>query len=559
MKPSSVTELRGAAAVYQLDEELGEGQAARTYKAQVTQVLQADRGLRLGQSVVLKLPRIQENLALADKMRLYTDLATLTGYEYSSLQQLKDLDCVAKVLDWGARLIDLRSNVQMPAIFLVQEHIQGTTLTTYLASVYGQHAVFSGVPNAKDFFLWAWQLAEGLLQIHRRQVIHGDIWPANIMVREPSQAVFIDFGQAIFRDLVFDHSKTEGRNSAYIAPEQSRSVGGDIYSLGGVLYFLATGQHPLSPTEDIDLLKSAVVSAIKKENPDLYRENCGIADIIARCLRHSRHGRIPHAQGLLEDIETFRHMGTTDPPPVPPAAELSDALRRVKDRGNPFFTWIAGLRAKALITDLEDMSHDVCDLRGDHETLVSAVTQYVSILGHGDKYLTISTPAYWLPQNLGLQGRFLSMNKLAAQSGATIRRIFMVTKAELENDNHLRSVLAFHLEEMDELRKAGVQTDQSRIAAGGYYTCVRVVESEERRQAMIREGLHFGLIIKGRYKIIMYPVYREDQTLVTMQFRVGEGVIGPLEQKFEEILTTAEPLETYRESLAMNAGRAEPD
>jgi serine/threonine protein kinase len=540
-------ELRGDEALYRIVASLGHGQAGFTYKAKVSQLLKDEAQLTLQQEVVIKVPRIEDSLALADKMVLYSKLATLAGAEYSTLRQLKGLECVATILDWGARLIELQSNVQMPAIFIVQDYIKGQPFPAALAQRYGSSGGFYGVPNGEEFFRWAVPLAQGLLRIHQRQVIHGDIWPANIMVRDDGKPVFIDFGQALFRDLVFDPSNTEGRNSAYIAPEYGRSVGGDIYSLGGVFFFLATGRHPFSPIEDIDQLKSAVVSIMKDTNPNLFRDNRGIADIIARSLRYSRHGRISHTAGLLEDIETFQRVRVAEPV-ASSCVRVDDLLQQVETQDNPFFAWIADLRTRSLAADIEDMSHGIYDLTGGHETLVSALTQYVSILGRGDKYLTISTSAFWLPQNMGLNGRFLAMNTLAAQSGVTLRRIFLVTRDELDGDSHLQKVLAFHIREMDELGQSGVQTNQCDISTGGYYTCFQIVE-RDYRENLIQQGKHFGLIIKGQCKIVMYPIYQKDGTLVTLQFRVGEKVIGPLEEAFAERLRTADPIEKLREML----------
>jgi len=544
--PPAVEELRGEKATYRIGDELGRGRAGVTYLATVLQLLKQDTDLVVGQTVVIKLPNIDTNLPFHEQMRLYARVAELTGAEYSSLQKLKDLECVATVLDWGAELITLASNVQMPAIFLVQKHVTGAILTNHFASAYQGNVVES--PD--EFFKWAMKLARGMLLIHQRRVIHGDIWPDNIIVRESAaevDPVFIDFGQAIFRDLVFDPTQAEGRNSSYIAPEKSKSVGGDVYSLGGVLYFLATGQHPFDPIEDIDALKSAVVKNMKSVNPRLYRENCGLADIIARCLRYSRHGRTPHAHALIEDIETFQRGRANSPSYTPSHSDLQKAFAHVEEQGNPFFVWVADLRAQTLITDLEDMAHDMYDLTGGHETLVSALTQFVSILGRGDSYLTMSTAAYWLPKNVGINGRFLSMNKLAAMNGTTIRRIFVVTDAELESDQDLRKALTFHLDEMDELRQAGVRTDRSDIEAGGYYACVEKVAAD-LQASMVRQGMHFGLANKGTSQMVLYPIYREDRTLVSIQFRVGEG-FSHLDQEFRKHLANSDPLERYRETL----------
>ena len=197
------------------------------------------------------------------------------------------------------------------------------------------------------------------------------------------------------------------------------------------------------------------------------------------------------------------------------------------------------------------MANELYDLTGDHETLlVSALTQFVSILGRGDKYLTLSTPAYWLAKTVGVNGRFLSMNKLAALNGATIRRVFVVTEYELENDQDLRKALTFHLDEVGELAQAGVRTDRSDIEAGGYYACVERVDAD-LQDAMVRQGKHFGLATRGTSQIVLYPIYREDRTVVSIQFRAGEG-FSHSRQEFREDLSKADPPEKYRDKLRRN-------
>src|SRR5262249_32866821 len=109
-------------------------------------------------------------------------------------------------------------------------------------------------------------------------------------------------------------------------------------------------------------------------------------------------------------------------------------------------------------------------------------------------------------------------------------------------------VLAYHLKEMDEMGRLGVNTLVGDIDAGGYFAAIKEVDAATQH-AMKREGQHFGLLVKNDYKIIMYPMYRSDDELVAIQFRVGEGVIGQLEQRFEKSLKESLPLEHFRAFL----------
>ncbi|MBO0751127.1 MAG: universal stress protein [Bradyrhizobiaceae bacterium] len=105
------------------------------------------------------------------------------------------------------------------------------------------------------------RVAHALHEIHRQHVIHLDLKPSNVILRDvgmpaPGEAVLIDFGLSRhdqLPDLVAEEFGGAVGTGAYVAPEQT--VGdrsdprSDIFSLGVVLYLLATGRRPYGEPE----------------------------------------------------------------------------------------------------------------------------------------------------------------------------------------------------------------------------------------------------------------------------------------------------------------------
>jgi hypothetical protein len=417
---------------------------------------------------------------------------------------------------------------------LVQRLVEGKPLDEYLRERFtdSQTGKFTGL-DAPTFYRLARGLAEAVRQAHSKLVVHGDIWPENVLVSSEGAPILIDFGQAVFREAIGAALEIPGRNSRYIAPERLRSVGGDVYSLGGVLHYLATGDDPPDKLPgDIDELKAHIAVMIQVGNPKLYAVNRGVVDIIAHCLRTSDQ-RTAHAHGVIEELDTF--FGEHDRGNVLEALRSveSDA-KRIDDVGHELFRWMASLRVNALRATLSDMAGGVYDLVGDHEVIVSGLTQYLGLLGKGDEYLTVSIPRFWYPRNLGVNGRFLSMNTLASQRGAVVRRLFVVTESDRKDSEFQPMIMA----------QRSVLRDPAVLASRVCYEVRMLAVTDFEGTGIMKNGHHFGLLVKGNDEVAIFPEYRADGSLAAVRFRAGSNLVGGLRDVFEDYWHRAQPLES---------------
>ncbi len=100
------------------------------------------------------------------------------------------------------------------------------------------------------------RIADALHDLHTQHVIHLDLKPSNVMFRWSGEAVLIDFGLSRhdrLPDLLAEEFRLPMGTGPYISPEQVRRVRNeprsDLFSLGVLLYFLATGERPFgNPT-----------------------------------------------------------------------------------------------------------------------------------------------------------------------------------------------------------------------------------------------------------------------------------------------------------------------
>ena len=153
------------------------------------------------------------------------------------------------------------------------------------------------------------KIAFALHDIHRQHVIHLDLKPSNIILRG-DDAVLIDFGLSRhdqLPDLIQEESDGPVGTGAYVAPEQvlgDRSdPRSDLFSLGVILYFLATGERPFGEPQRADnwrrrLWRDPVPP--RARNPAVPP---WLQEIILRCLQVDPEARYATAAQLAFDLQ----------------------------------------------------------------------------------------------------------------------------------------------------------------------------------------------------------------------------------------------------------------
>ncbi len=127
-------------------------------------------------------------------------------------------------------------------VYLVMDYVAGTPLSEWLER---------GGASPRDLLVVAHRVAEGLVATHERKIVHRDLSPDNIILRDgrPEEAVIIDFG--IAKDSKTGARTIVGKEFAgkyeYAAPEQLHGQAeprSDLYALGASLLATFRGRIP---------------------------------------------------------------------------------------------------------------------------------------------------------------------------------------------------------------------------------------------------------------------------------------------------------------------------
>jgi serine/threonine protein kinase len=232
------------------------------------------------------------------------------------------------------------ADVDGPVPWLATAYVSGPSL----ADAVSQH----GPLPAASVLALARGLAEALSAIHAAGVVHRDLKPANVLLAEDGPRV-IDFGiSRAVEASVLTHTGLVVGSPGFMSPEQAegREVGppSDIFSLGAVLAFAATGQGPFGSGST-----PALVYRVVHSGPQLDLMPAEVRSLAERCLAKDPALRptaadllaaaaYPAAGWLPEPVTRAQAavpltMTTATPPGVPPRKAWRQAPRQARRLG----------------------------------------------------------------------------------------------------------------------------------------------------------------------------------------------------------------------------------
>jgi len=244
--------------------------------------------------------------------------------------------------------------------YIVMEYIDGITLREYM-----KRNAPIGIEKALDFTM---QILSALQHAHEKGVVHRDIKPQNIMVQANGKLKVTDFGIAQISDMGQSNSGVAMGTVYYISPEQASgkttTFSSDIYSVGIMLYEMATGKLPFEGDTPLSIAMMQVNTPPirpRKIDPKIPQ---GLEQIILRAIHKAPEDRFRSAKSMLRACEikkkdktvVFEEVKTR---PAPPAASGSEkkavtgtAKKKVKSSPKTMFPIILGVTTAFLLVML---------------------------------------------------------------------------------------------------------------------------------------------------------------------------------------------------------------
>jgi len=205
------------------------------------------------------------------------------------------------------------ADVEGPLPWMVTRFIEGR-------SVYGEVAT-GGPIEAYRVLEVATGTAEALAAVHAAGLVHRDVKPSHVVLARDGAHL-----------LGFAAAAPPGESSLtpdgmiigtleYIAPElilgAPSTMAADVFSLGGVLYFAATGESPFGSGDP-----AVLIHRISTGTPDLGRiSDAGLRNLLAVCFDRDPARRPTAAEIVAETADTAR---VSAPPPMPWPAAIDD-------------------------------------------------------------------------------------------------------------------------------------------------------------------------------------------------------------------------------------------
>jgi serine/threonine-protein kinase len=185
--------------------------------------------------------------------------------------------------------------------FIVMEVVRGKTLKQLISQ--------RGAMEKEEALAIMKQLIAAISEAHRKNIIHRDIKPQNVLVKDDGTVKITDFGIALAQDAM-QLTQTDAVMGSvhYLAPECARgeaaSNQSDVYSLGIVLYELLRGEVPFNGEAPVQIAIKHMreeIPSIREFNPTLPQS---LENIILKATAKNKNLRYQSAKDMSDDLST---------------------------------------------------------------------------------------------------------------------------------------------------------------------------------------------------------------------------------------------------------------
>ena len=262
---------------YEIIKEIGVGGMAKVYKA---------KDKLLGRFVAIKI--------LKDQYAEDEEFLKKFNNEAQSAARLSHINIV-NVYDIGKDML----NGQLIQ-YIVMEYVEGETLKDLI--------VREKVLDNHDIIDYSTQIAQALKSAHDSGIVHRDIKPQNILIDKYGLCKVTDFGIArVSSNATITYTSSILGTVHYISPEQAKGkivdLKSDLYSLGAVMYEMATGRVPFDADNSVGIAVMHIQDdpiPPREINPNLSKH---LNYIIMKLLKKDPTERFQNATELIEALD----------------------------------------------------------------------------------------------------------------------------------------------------------------------------------------------------------------------------------------------------------------
>ncbi len=269
---------------YEVLQKVGEGGMATVYRGRHT---------TLGRDVAIKVLHPHLSSSTRNRKRF--------AREARAIEQLRH-DNILEIFDY--------SGADAEDCYIVTEFVGGRTLTDLMEEhgrIPGELAAIIGIA-----------LTRALAYAHGCGVLHRDLKPDNVMLRYDGTIKLMDFGIARF----LDESQVTMTGAlvgspAFMSPEQAREqeldARSDLFSLGTLLFYLASGHLPFSGSNPSIILKN-IIDGTRPDLGELTPSlSATLVDVVEQLLQTDREARFNRAEDVEERLRAALAEVRVDP------------------------------------------------------------------------------------------------------------------------------------------------------------------------------------------------------------------------------------------------------